>query len=82
MSKECRTFYNRLAKLIADKQDITQSITINLVRTKLSFALLKTCLLCLGGSRSLNKNVSTVEYDIRIFTETNRTAQNSFREFF
>lgn len=76
MSWECRTFYTRLAKLIADKRDINYSVAINWVRNKLSFALLKTFLLCLRGSRSLNKNISTVEDDIKIFTETSRIAQN------
>ena len=59
MSRECRTFYNKLAKLIADKRDITHSVAINMVRTKLSFALLKTCL---RGSRSLNENIFIYKY--------------------
>ena len=76
MRRECRTFYNRLGKLIGDKRDITHSVAINWVRTKFSFALLIICLLFLRGSRSLNENVSMVEGDIRISTETWRIAQN------
>ena len=76
MSWECRTFYNRLAKLITEKTDITHTKSINWVRAKLSLALFNSCLLCLRGSRSLNKSVSTIEDDIWTFTETSRTAQN------
>ena len=46
MSRECRIFYNRLAKLVADKRDITHSVAISWIRTKLSFALSKTSLFC------------------------------------
>ena len=63
-----------LAKLIADKPDITHSLAINWVRTKLSFVLLKTCLLCLRGSRSSNKNISTAEDGMKISKETSRIA--------
>ena len=49
MGRTWRTLYSSLAKLIADKQNITHFVAINWVRTKLSFALLKACLLSLRG---------------------------------
>ena len=40
---QCRTFYNRLGKLIADKdkRDITDSVAMKWVRKKMSFELLR-----------------------------------------
>lgn len=76
MGRTWRTLYSSLAKLIADKQNITHFVAINWVRTKLSFALLKLCLLCLCGSRILNKNAPMVEDNIKISTNTSRYAQN------
>ena len=51
MSRKCSTFYNRLPNLL---------VTINWIRTEISFALLKSYLLCLHGTRSLNRNIKTV----------------------
>lgn len=40
---QCRTFYNRLGKLITDKdkRDITDSVAMKWVRKKMSFELLR-----------------------------------------
>ena len=40
---QCRTFYNRLGKLITDKdkRDITDSVAMKWVRKKMSFGLLR-----------------------------------------
>ena len=58
MSPECSMFYKRLSKMIADKRNININIATNLIRTKLSFSLLRMCLLCIRGSRSIKKDVS------------------------
>ena len=55
MSKECSTFYNRLAEMIAEKRNNDVHIVKNWMRTRLSFSLLRTQLLCLRGSRSSKK---------------------------
>ena len=52
MGKECSTFYKRLAEMIADKRNIATSEAISFVRTRISFSLLRSMLLCLRGSRS------------------------------
>ena len=57
MRRECSTFYNRLAKKIAEKRELHQSIVTNWIRTKISFTLLKSALLCLRGSRIISRNV-------------------------
>ena len=55
MGRECHKFYQRLADMIADKRDITSSITTNYIRTKICFSLLRSMLLWLRGSRSLKR---------------------------
>ena len=52
MSRECKSFVNRLCELIADKRNEDRSLVTAWVRTKLSIALLQSCLLCIRGSRS------------------------------
>ena len=52
MGRECGVFYNRLATMIAEKRDIAASEAISFVRTRISFSLLRSMLLCLRGSRS------------------------------
>ena len=52
MGTEARRFYNRLSIKIAEKRDDHASATIQLIRTKLSFSLLRSALLCIRGSRS------------------------------
>ena len=60
MGRECITFYNRLAKEIAEKQELHQSIVTNWLRTKIFVALLKSALLCIRGLRSLSRYVCFV----------------------
>ena len=69
MGREGRTFYDRLADILAEKRKVKKSITTNWIRTKISFALLKTCLLCLRGSRSINRNVTNVGVDMMMSNE-------------
>ena len=52
MGTEALRFYNRLGVKIAEKRDDYVSVTISLIRTKLSFSLLRSSLLCIRGSRS------------------------------
>ena len=69
MGRECSMFYNRLAQKISEKKDIHKSTATNWIRTKLSFALLKSALLCIRGSRSLTRNVCLIDDDIKIAHE-------------
>ena len=52
MGIEALRFYNRLGRQVAEKRDEPFSVTINLIRTKLSFSLIRSSLLCIRGSRS------------------------------
>ena len=52
MGTEAQRFYNWLGEKVAEKRDELVSSTISLIRTKLSFSLLRSALLCIRGSRS------------------------------
>jgi len=56
-SREANTFVSKLSDLISVKRDTSKSCVTNWLRTKISFALLKSCLLCFRGSRSLRRNI-------------------------
>ena len=66
MERECKTFYSRVSQLISDKRNLPKSITMNWIRTKMCFALLKSSLLCLRGSRTLCRKVSEFQCDIDV----------------
>ena len=52
MGTEATRFYGRLGAKIAEKRDNHMSETLNFIRTKLSFSMLRSGLLCIRGSRS------------------------------
>ena len=60
--RECRTFYSRLVELIAE---VSKSIVVSSIRTKLQFALLRASLICLRGSQSVTRQVEEFEDDIK-----------------
>ena len=72
MIRECSTFYNRLSNLLSEKRDIPPSVALNWIRTKISLALLKSCLLCLRGTLSLNQNIATVGGDFQFSCEVSK----------
>eukprot|EP00731_Ephydatia_muelleri_P019440 Em0012g265a len=51
MGREATTFYKRLADLLSDKQDKAYSL-MGWLRCRLSFAILRSAIICLRGSRS------------------------------
>lgn len=50
-SRLTSTFIKRLASLTAEKDDSSYAITINWIRCRLRFALLRSAIMCLRGSR-------------------------------
>ena len=52
MAVECKRFHSRLVELIAIKKGEEYGTTMSWIRSKVSFALLRSALLCLRGSRS------------------------------
>ena len=59
-----RKFLSTLINKVAEKHDMQTSVVANYVRTKLSFQMIKSQVLCIRGSRSLRKakvNIEEVE---------------------
>ena len=52
IGSKASTTYKRLASLLATKRKESYSLTIAWIRAQLSFALLRSAVLCLRGSRS------------------------------
>ena len=63
MSPECEKFHQHLASKIADKTLQRYSSVINMIRAKLSFLVLRACLVCVRGSRPHNVLNETVVPD-------------------
>ena len=57
VGKECDKYNKHLCQKIADKHNERYSDIINWVRCKVSFICLKSCIMCLRGTRVLNKDV-------------------------
>ena len=53
MADECLRYHSRLAQLLSAKKQESYATTISWVRAKVSFAILRSALLCLRGSRTL-----------------------------
>ena len=56
MGATANVVYKRIASLIAEKHGKTYSKTINWLRCRLSFSLLRSAIMCLRGSRSSHHN--------------------------
>ena len=62
MGRECNMFYSRLSQLISDKKNLSKSVTMNWIRTKVCFALLNSSFLSLRGSRMVCRKVSGFKF--------------------
>ena len=58
MGKESKSFLKCLAEGLSTRWNIHYSVSINWVRTKLSFALLRATNLCLRGTQSIRRGVN------------------------
>ena len=62
--RDCHTFYSRSFYLLSEKHDLPKSITMNWIRTKICFALLKSSLLYLRGFRTVCRKVAKFKSDV------------------
>ena len=70
MGKECSIFFKKLAVQLSEKKNEKLSKTINWIRTRINFHLLRSCLLCVRGSRTIKQKYETVsETDISVVHE-------------
>lgn len=78
MGKECQLYHSRLAELIAIKKGEQYAKTISWIRARISFALLRSSLICLRGSRQTKRHASYdfINNDIDI-----DAAQGAIRSF-
>ena len=68
MGKECLKYHNRIAQLTAIKKGEQYAKTISWIRTRTSFALLRTALVCNRGSRarSVPCDIKNVDIDVEV----------------
>ena len=66
MSQECQRYHSRLAELISSKKLEEYPTTLTWIRTKVSFAILRTSLVCLRGTRSQRRKTNVQENDLEI----------------
>ena len=60
----CKRFHSRLAELLALKKGDDYATTISWIRAKVSFAILRSALLCLRGTRSKRRAANVSDIDI------------------
>ena len=64
MARECQQFYKRLSEMISEKRNISTAVATKFIRTKISFSLLRSTLLCLRGSRSLRSEPRLTDMEL------------------
>ena len=64
MADECKRFHSSLAELLALKGGDNYATTISWIRAKVSFAILRSALLCLRGCRRKRRAVNISDIDI------------------
>ena len=76
MGEECKRYHSRLAEMIASKKGELYSKTMAWMRTKISFSLIRSALVCLRGTRSRkSKRCHAKDIDIDIENEVARIKQ-------
>ena len=56
----CGTFFSNLIEILAVKRDLPKSTGTSWVRTKIGFALIRSMLICLCGSRSIKSSTMAI----------------------
>ena len=73
MGREAATFYKRLANMISQKQQHPYPTVMGWLRCRLSFASLRSAIMCIRGSRSsFHRPVHGVAMDITLATSEGR----------
>ena len=66
MADECVKYHSRLAELIANMKGERYSSAISWIRAKVSFAIVRSAILFVRGSRSRRRQLSIVDSDLQI----------------
>ena len=80
IANECVKYYSRLAELIANKKGESYSSAISWIRAKVSFAIVRSAILRLRGSRSRRRQLDFVDSYRSIILEPARI--NLFKDLF
>ena len=67
MAVECKRYHSKLAELLATKKGQCYATTMSWMRARVSFALLRSALLCLRGSRAkrrIHLELPDIDFDI------------------
>ena len=59
MGRAATTFFKRLASMVAEKRDLPYAVTLNWMRCRLSFALLRASIISIRGARSSRHQPAT-----------------------
>ena len=82
MGRKARVFYRRLTEMLSEKRGISLSDATTFLRSKISFCLLRSMLLCIrGGSRSSSRSwvlENVASEDVAISNEKSRFNGDSF----
>ena len=68
IGEECLRYHRRLAELLAMKKGKYYAKTMNWIRVKISFSLIRSALVCLRGSRSIRRkpyNIVDIDTDVQ-----------------
>ena len=61
MSDECQRYHCRHAELLAVKKQESYASTIAWIRARVSFAILRSALVCLHGSRTRRRTIPNIQ---------------------
>ena len=65
MARKCQIYHKRLEELLSAKKGEDYSTTMSWIRTRISFAILRTSLICLRGLHSIRRvNLNLKEMDL------------------
>ena len=59
MGRAATTFFKRLTSMVAEKRDLSYAVTLNWMRCRLSFALLRASIMSIWGARSSRHQPAT-----------------------
>ena len=65
MSRECSRFFSHIAERLADRKKEPKSKTSAWIKARLNFALTRSMLLCLRGTRASSNVDNISEIDVR-----------------
>ena len=66
MGEECKVFFKRLSSMISEKRNENLASVSSWIRTRTSFALLRSALMCLRGSRHRYYRCNIAETDMEL----------------